>query len=181
MAENSTGNFDIETQRLTLLCCHPEVLEAIFKGDEALAELLSISIPVKWTRFGEPFFRQSYQEIRSGVLAVQWSYYLPILRKTRTLLGCCGYLGNPSEGVVEIAFEVAEAYRGFGLATEMAKSLIAHAFESNEVKLVRAHTPAIITESGSVLKKCGMTQIAEVPDRGDGRLWRWEIKKESDT
>ena len=49
--------FRIETPRLQLVCCNKEILEAIFTGDESLAALLQINIPVKWSQFGEPAFR----------------------------------------------------------------------------------------------------------------------------
>ena len=66
-----------------------------------------------------------------------------------------------------------------GLATEMAKALIEKAFESDEVSYVQAHTLAVENESRSVLKKCGMTKMEELEDPEDGKIWRWEIRKES--
>ena len=54
---------------------------------------------------------------------MEWWAYLPVLKKTKTLLGSCGYKGDPKNGMVEIGYEVAEAYRGWGLATEMAKGI----------------------------------------------------------
>ncbi|MBL7741866.1 MAG: GNAT family N-acetyltransferase [Chitinophagaceae bacterium] len=178
MGKVNTGSFDIETHRLRLICCTKEILEALFKGDEALAELLEISIPVKWTEFGEPVFRFTYNNITKGKGHIQWWTYLPVLKKTGTLLGSCGYKGDPGNGMVEIGYEVAEAYRGFGLATEMAKALIKRAFESNEVEYVRAHTLAAENESGSVLKNCGMQKMEELDDPQDGKVWRWEIRKQ---
>lgn len=173
----NTGSFDIETTRLKLICCTKEILEALFKGDKALAELLQINIPVKWTEFGEPAFRFTYDNIRKGSGHIQWWAYLPVLRKTRTLLGSCGYKGDPRAGMVEIGYEVAEEYRGFGLATEMAKALIKRAFENSQVDLVQAHTLAAENESGSVLRKCGLQKMEELDDPEDGKIWRWEIRK----
>lgn len=163
----------IEAPRLQLICCNKEILEALFKGDEVLAGLLQINIPVKWTEFGEPAFRFTYKKIVNGSGSMQWWSYLPVLRKTKTLLGSCGFKGEPRNGRVEIG----EVYRGFGLATEMAKALIKKAFESEEVQYVQAHTLAAVNESGSVLKKCGMQMVEEVDDPEDGKLWRWEIRR----
>ena len=100
-----------------------------------------------------------------------------VLRKTKTLVGSCGYKGQPKNGMVEIGYEVAEGYRGWGLATEMAKALIQNAFKSEEVDYVQAHTLAMVNESGSVLKKCGMTKMEEIEDPEDGKIWRWEIRR----
>ena len=178
MSGTSLVNYNIETPRLKLVCCNKEILEALFKGDDALAAFLQINIPVKWTEFGEPAFRVTYDKILSGSGKIEWWSYLPVLRKTKTLPGSCGYKGDPGNGMVEIGYEVAEAYRGFGLATEMAGALIKKAFENDEVKYVQAHTRAEINESGSVLKKCGMTKMEEIDDPADGKIWRWEIQRE---
>ena len=168
----------IETVRLELICCNKDILEALFKGDESLAALLQINIPGKWTEFGEPAFKFTYKNILEGPGKIGWGTYLPVLKKTKTLLGSCGYKGEPKNGMVEIGYEVSEAYRGWGLATEMAKALIKNAFESNEVEYVQAHTLAEVNESGSVLKKCGMQVTGEVNDPKDGKLWRWEIRRQ---
>ena len=178
MSEMNAANHFIETPRLKLICCNKEILEALFKGNESLAAFLQIHIPVKWTEFGEPAFRFTYNEILSGTGKIEWCSYLPVLKKTKTLLGSCGFKGGPKEGMVEIGYEVAEEYRGFGLATEIARALIKKAFESEEVKYVQAHTLAEINESGSVLKKCGMIKVQELTDPVDGKVWRWEIRKE---
>ena len=99
------------------------------------------------------------------------------IKKTKTLLGSCGYKGDPKNGMVEIGYEVAAPFRGWGLATEMAKALIHAAFKSNGVEYVQAHTLAEENESCSVLKKSGMKKMEELADPDDGVLWRWEIRK----
>jgi [ribosomal protein S5]-alanine N-acetyltransferase len=171
------GEPRIETPRLHLICCNREILEAIFEGEKYLAELLQINIPTKWTDFGEPAFRYTYEKIITQPGKKEWWSYLPVLKKTKTLLGTCGYKGEPNSGMVEIGYEVAEAYRGWGLATEMAKGLILNAFKSPDVQYVQAHTLAVENESGSVLKKCGMHRMEELEDPGDGKIWRWELRK----
>jgi [ribosomal protein S5]-alanine N-acetyltransferase len=171
------GNFNIETPRLQLVCCNKEILETMFSGEAQLPELLQINIPKKWTEFGEAAFRYTYDKLSAGQAKIEWWAYLPVLKKTRTLLGSCGYKGHPSNGMIEIGYEVAELYRGMGIATEMAKALIEKAFTSEEVDYVQAHTLAVENESGSVLKKCGMKRMEELEDPEDGKIWRWEIRK----
>lgn len=172
--------FRIETPRLQLVCCNKEILEAIFKGDESLAALLQINIPVKWSEFGEPAFKYTYEKIVTRSEKMEWWAYLPVLKKTKTLLGSCGFKGEPRQGMVEIGYEVAQPFRGWGLATEMAKGLIQQAFKSKEVNCVQAHTLAIENESCSVLKKCGMQKMEELEHPEDGKLWRWEVRKTPD-
>ena len=103
----SENNFQIETSRLSLICCNKEILEALFKGDDPLAALLQINIPTKWTEIGEPAFRYTYDKILIGSGKIEWWAYLPVLKKIKTLLGSCGYKGNPRNGMVEIGYEVA--------------------------------------------------------------------------
>lgn len=174
------SDHDIETSRLVLVCCDRETVEAFFKGDEALAALLQVNVPAKWTEFGEPAFRYMQDKLSQPGARREWWGYLPVLKKTRTLLGTCGYKGYPREGMVEIGYEVAEAYRGLGLATEMAQALIANAFKYQEVDCVQAHTLAVENESGSVLRKCGMQRMEELEDPEDGKIWRWEIRRQTD-
>ena len=91
------------------------------------------------------------------------------------LVGNCGYKGPPKNGVVEIGYEVAESYRGMGLATEMAKALIEFAFSHPEVKSIIAHTLPFENHSVSVLRKCGFEYISEINDPEDGVIWKWEL------
>jgi [ribosomal protein S5]-alanine N-acetyltransferase len=175
------GELRIETPRLQLICCNKKILEAIFEGDKSLAELLQINIPTRWTGFGESAFRYTYEKIVTQAGKREWWAYLPVLKKTNTLLGSCGYKGEPTNGMVEIGYEVAEAYRGWGLATEMAKGLILNAFKNIDVQYVQAHTLAVENESGAVLKKCGMQRMEELHDPEDGKIWRWELRKANET
>lgn len=173
----TTSRIIIETPRLRLISCDEEILEALFKGDEFLAAHLHIGIPAKWTEFGEPVFRWTYDKISQNRAMKGWFSYLPVLKEENMLAGSCGYKGGPEDGRVEIGYEVAQSFRGKGLATEIAGSLIKFAFQHDEVKRVQAHTLPEENESVSVLKKCGMKKMEEIIDPDDGKVWRWEIQK----
>jgi RimJ/RimL family protein N-acetyltransferase len=166
----------IETSRLELICCNREILDALFRGDTELASHLHITIPTKWTEFGEPAFKFTYDKIMSGA-DTKWMAYLPVIKASNTLIGSCGYKGSPVNGIVEIGYEVAESFRGRGYATEMARALVSAAFAAPGVSCVLAHTLAEENESGSVLKNCGFRKVGELEDPEDGRVWKWEIKK----
>jgi [ribosomal protein S5]-alanine N-acetyltransferase len=172
-----TDTYFIDTPRLRLACCNNEIIEALFEGDAKLAALLGVVIPGKWTEFGEPAFRWTYDKINAGTGKQEWLAYLPVLRSENMLVGSCGYKGNPANGMVEIGYEVAEGYRGKGLATEIANALINHAMQKSGIDRVQAHTLAAENESCSVLKRCGMQKMEEIEDPGDGKIWRWEINK----
>lgn len=168
----------IETTRLSLIPCNKEILEALFKGHKELAKVLQVNIPDEWTEFGEPMFRFTYDRITTAPDEIRWMAYLPIYKPDNMLAGSCGYTGKPdANGIVEIGYEIAPHYRNIGLATELAKALIANAFSYKEVTMVQAHTLAEVNASGKVLQNCGMLRNGEVVHPEDGPLWRWELKK----
>lgn len=88
------------------------------------------------------------------------------------------FKGPPdADGMVEIAYGIVPAYQGQGYATEAAAALVAFAFESGRVRLVRAHTLAANHASNHVLTKCGFASIGEVMDPEDGLVWRWALSQ----
>ena len=103
-----------------------------------------------------------------------WLPYLVIHRTEDALVGACGYKGPPDDdGVVEIGYGIAPAYRGQGLTTEAASALADHAFSRPGVTGVRAHTHPETNASTRILAKCGFTHIGEFDDPEEGKLWRW--------
>lgn len=91
------------------------------------------------------------------------------------VVGKAGFKGPPAaDGVVEIAYGVDPDHQGKGYATEAAQALVAFAFSSDGVRVVRAHTLPEVSASTRVLTKCGFRHIGEVVDPEDGLVWRWE-------
>src|SRR6266446_4854207 len=159
----------IETKRLLLISCDEEMLRAILSSDMAIAKLLGVNVASPWTEAGEPAFKFSLDKVSSYPEEKKWWTYLPVLKEENILIGSGGYKGKPdAEGMVEFGYEIAAAYRNRGLATEMARALIQHAFENSEVKIVVAHTLAEENASVKVLKKCGMNFIEEILHPDDG-------------
>ena len=167
-----------KSSRLTYINCTSEILEQIFLGDESLADYLNINIPERWTEFGEEPFRYVLNKLELDPNAVNWWSWLPVLTSEKMLVGNCGYKGPPANGVVEIGYEVAEDYRGNGLATEMANAMIEYAFSHPSVSTIVAHTLPFENHSVSVLRKCGFQFIGEISDPNDGLIWRWELRRE---
>jgi len=98
-------------------------------------------------------------------------------RETGATVGNCGFKGPPTtEGRVEIAYGVDEAYRGRGYATEAALGLAGYAFTAGGVRVVQAHTLPEESASTRVLRKSGFRYVGEVVDPEDGLVWRWEAK-----
>ena len=96
-------------------------------------------------------------------------------RATNVVIGTCGFKGPPgADDMVEIAYGVAPDHQGKGYATEAAEALVAYAFSSGKVRVVRAHTFLEANASTRVLAKCGFRRVGEVSDPEDGPVWRWE-------
>jgi RimJ/RimL family protein N-acetyltransferase len=59
----------------------------------------------------------------------------------------------------------------------MARALVAFAFTTGDVRVVRAHTRPQNDASSRVLTKSGFEFIGEVIDPEDGLVWRWELQQ----
>jgi Acetyltransferases, including N-acetylases of ribosomal proteins len=114
----------------------------------------------------------------SGPDPWRWGFAV-VDRETRSVVGNAGFKGPPdAEGMVEIAYGIVPDYEGRGYATEAAGLLVGFASESDEVRLIRAHTLPTKNASTRVLTKNGFAYIGEVIDPDDGLVWRWERGKE---
>ena len=160
--------------RIKLINCDQRILEWIIEGDEILARELSINIPNGWNEFGEPIFKYSLEKIINNSSAQMWWTYLPIHIETNTLLGTCGYKGEPNaQGIVEIGYEVAKVHRNQGYATEITAMLVDIAFRSEKVNSIIAHTLAEENASVKVLKNNEFSFVKEMENEEDGRVWEW--------
>jgi len=96
-------------------------------------------------------------------------------RVTEAVVGQCAFKGPPSaDKTVEIAYMVAPEHQGKGYATEAANALVAFAFSTGQVRVIRAHTLREQNASTRVLGKCGFRHVGDVIDPEDGLVWRWE-------
>jgi [ribosomal protein S5]-alanine N-acetyltransferase len=169
----------IETKRLKLIRWNDAHFQAIFDNNLVqLGELLDCNTPKEWTTFPDmadalPFFYESFKQNGN-----YWGSFFTIHKADRQLLGTCGFKWGPdADGAVEIGYEVTEAYRQQGLASEAAAGLVHFAFQHSPLKLVRAHTLAKENPSVSVLKKLGFTFIGLFNDPDDGDIWRFELPR----
>jgi RimJ/RimL family protein N-acetyltransferase len=98
-----------------------------------------------------------------------------VRRRDGIAIGRCGFVGPPDDaGMVEIAYEVDEAFRGQGYASEAAMGLISYGLGDSRVRVIRAHTLAQENASTHVLRKCGFARVGDSMDHALGVVWRWE-------
>lgn len=107
-----------------------------------------------------------------------WTCGLAIVdRESGLVIGSIGFVAPPDDnGMVEIAYGLAPAFHGRGLATEAAAAGLEFALSDPRVRVVRAHTLPERNASCRVLEKNGFEFVGEVVVPEDGKVWRWEQK-----
>jgi ribosomal-protein-alanine N-acetyltransferase len=158
---------------ITLVDATFELLDAAIADPPRLGRLLRAAVADGWAGFPE-----SLPGLRSACAASpearEWGTVLFVLDDPRTLVGMGGYKGGPSgDGIVEIGYAVAPAFRGRGLATEAARRLVDRALADPRIRAVDAHTQAFANPSTRVLEKLGFRRIGEREDPDDGPIWQW--------
>ena len=174
----------IETANLLLLPYSPEQLLALIDGGEKFEQ--AIGLPAA-KGLGD-FMRSDdvspawLARLRASQDPDPWRHGFAVVhRETQLVIGSAAFKGPPDDaGEVEIAYGIVPDYEGRGYATEAAAALVAFAFESDDVKRVRAHTLPAANASTRVLTKCGFKYTGEVVDPEDGLVWRWERGRAAD-
>jgi RimJ/RimL family protein N-acetyltransferase len=87
-----------------------------------------------------------------------FGYWVVRNRKTREPLGGAMLMVRATGAKVELGFALARAAWGRGIATEAARALIDHAFETLDVPELEAFTHPDNAASGAVLRKAGMSE-----------------------
>jgi RimJ/RimL family protein N-acetyltransferase len=105
-----------------------------------------------------------------------WVHGFHVVNDAGHTVGLGSFKGPPVDGTVEIAYAIEPDQQGKGHATGAARALVAFAFASGEVRVVRAHTLPGGVASQRVLLKSGFQKTGEVVDPEDGPVWRFEIK-----
>lgn len=168
----------LESPRLMLIPGSTEILQAAIEGPQSLAAVLRVRVPDDWTEFGTAPLQYALDKIRDADTDRLWWMYFPIHREDEVLVGCAGYKGAPNEkGEVEIGYEITPGYRRLGLATEMAATLVGHAFRHGHVNTVTAHTLAFNNASTRILQNLGFQKTGAFTDPDDGPVWAWALEK----
>jgi [ribosomal protein S5]-alanine N-acetyltransferase len=163
--------------RLRLVDGTLALLSAALEGRSALEALLGVSVAEDWEGFPDalPILRASYEGRPEGHT---WGSLFFVALEVHTLVGFGGFKGSPSpDGVVEIGYAIAPAFRGQGLATEAVTQMVRRAFADVAVRAVDAHTLGHDNPSTRVLQKTGFRKVAEIDDPDDGPIWQWRLER----
>jgi [ribosomal protein S5]-alanine N-acetyltransferase len=175
----------LETARLSLRPCSPAHLLALLERPERFEEVAGLPAAAG---LREVFTSNDVSPDWLAALRVSpghdpWRHgFFVVYRGTGAAIGCAGFKGPPdSTGTVEIAYGIAPTFEGQGYATEAAAALVAYAFATPRVEVVRAHTLPTANASTRVLAKCGFRRVGTVVDPEDGTVWRWERTRKAST
>ncbi|WP_329120853.1 GNAT family N-acetyltransferase [Streptomyces sp. NBC_01465] len=147
----------ISTERLTLRPVTPE--EAANLADGGTGGL-------PWIE-GGPFDgtrRAAGGVVRAAVAGVYtpaWGMYALIRNQDGRAIGGMGFHGAPAEGHVEIGYDLAEAARGHGYATEAVRALADRTLQHRDVTTVLAKTDPDNKPSQDVLTRAGFTYTTD--------------------
>lgn len=105
--------------------------------------------------------------------AKPWVGYIAV--EDDRCVGFCAFKSQPADGAVEIAYAAMPDCEGSGVATRMARRLIAMAREREPDIILRAQTLPQEGASTAVLRKCGFACAGEADHPEDGRVWEWRL------
>jgi RimJ/RimL family protein N-acetyltransferase len=143
------------------------------------AKALSAGEPAGWTWLdGGPF---EGTQVAAGMVVIsagsghwqpEWGIFVLVRSGDGVAVGGMGFHGPPSDGEVEIGFDLCEPARGHGYATEGLTALAAWALAQPGVDVVIARTEEENVASQHVMERAGFTRVESTDD-----LWRYELAR----
>jgi RimJ/RimL family protein N-acetyltransferase len=130
---------------VVVLAATVEQLKMLRTDRAAFGVLLGSEAPDGWPAFPESIEFTIAQLTEHPHQADWWMHFF-LAYGGSLLVGSGGFVGPPVDGVVEIGYEIAPAYRERGLATEATRAM-----------------------------RLGFRWSREVTHAEDGDLWRWEL------
>ena len=152
-----------------------EFIRALIAGEPSRAEgLLGVKLPDGWSQDKQARDGLSYhlKALEGDASESLWRMRLIALSADRYVVGSINLKGKPDEtGTVEIGWRLKSEYRGQGLATEAARSVINWAFQQEGVRCVVATIADKNLPSVRVAQRLGMQPCTgNLPD-----IRVWEI------
>ncbi len=93
-----------------------------------------------------------------------------------TLVGTCAFKSPPSDGRVEIAYGTFSEFEGQGVATSMARKMVAIAVSRAPELVVAAQTLPEPNASHRILEKIGFRHVSTPDHPDDGEVWEWQLQ-----
>ena len=160
------NNLVIPAERLTLQGVTPAAAADLAAGGDGGFAWVDGG-PFQGTRDAAGMLVKAYE---TGVHRPVWGVFVLVRREDGRAVGGIGFHGVPDEkGRVEIGYDLVEAARGNGYATEGLRALSAWALGRETVTSVRATTDPENTASQAVIVRAGFTRVAgDSAEAGEG-------------
>lgn len=163
------------TARLELRRSTPEQLRALVAGPAEFTRQFGLSVADGYLEFPGALEYALAKIAAAGATAPWWAPFLVVHLAAGSVIGLGGFKGPAdADGVIEVGYGIAPAFRGQGFATEATQALVDEARRRISLARVIAHTLPEHNASTRVLAKCGFHRAAELNDPEDGVIWRWE-------
>jgi RimJ/RimL family protein N-acetyltransferase len=164
-----------EAPRVGLRAGTVELMDAAIAGDAELAAELGHPVTPGWCGFTE-----ALAPTRDGLAAdpgrATWGVRFFLADEPPTLVGWGGFKGPPTNGVVELGYEIAPSRQRQGLASGAVAAMLAEAFAAAEVEIVIAHTQPEPNASNRLLEKAGFVHEG-IADDGEEIAWRYGLSR----
>lgn len=97
--------------------------------------------------------------------------------KDEQIVGSCGFVGQPKDGKVEIAYWTFEEFERHGIASFACKQLIAIAYQTDPNLTITAKTAPEHNASTKILENNHFIFTTIVQDEEIGDAWLWTHRK----
>ncbi len=164
--------------KITLIAATPELLEAEDQGGPVVAAGLGVAAPADWPpEHDDAETREWMREVLIDYPDEPGCGTWYVIARDR-LVGVCGFKGPPNaDGEVEIGYSILKAEQRQGVASEVARMLVALAFRDPRIATVTAQTLPALTASQKVLTRNGFRHVGGYLGGEQGQVMRFEIRR----
>ena len=163
----------IETERLVLHTLPPSLVALLVARDWEGARATDPPYEITAETFADDAVTLAHRlvQLTADPTAEPWLYRVGVLRGTRQVVGRVGLHAPPAgDGMIEIGYSVATAYRRQGFALEMARGLIAWGAAHGAAYCLASVRPDNVG-SLATIARMGFVRIGEQIDEIDGLEW----------
>lgn len=164
----------IQTERLDIFPCPPQVGRATYGGKRQMETVLGAQVMSDWLD-GEARGLITYysQWLEQDPSLMGYGLWLLKHRADKVIFGSAGFKGKPDiAGQIEIGYGISATYRRKGYTFEAAQALVNWAFQQPTVRRVIAECLPDNAGSIRILEKLGMTRTGI-----QGMYIKWKLDK----